>query len=126
MQGIEIPIGAPLGQLDRDLKGAEKKLKGFTSSAETDLKGFSSTASSAFKTAGLALAGAFSVGAFVSFGKEVLAVTAEFEKFKAMYSKEYLIVPQVPFATTVKKVAGVIDVVLINKEGHLKFIDLKM
>ncbi len=84
MQGIEIPIGAPLGQLDRDLKGAEKKLKGFTSSAETDLKGFSSTASSAFKTAGLALAGAFSVGAFVSFGKEVLAVTAEFEKFGAV------------------------------------------
>jgi hypothetical protein len=84
MQGIEIPIGAPLGQLDKDLKGAEKKLKGFTSSAETDLKGFSSTASSAFKSAGLALAGAFSVGAFASFGKEVLAVTAEFEKFGAV------------------------------------------
>jgi len=84
MQGIEIPIGAPLGQLDRDLKGAEKKLKGFTSSAETNLKGFSSTASSAFKSAGLALAGAFSVGAFASFGKEVLAVTAEFEKFGAV------------------------------------------
>lgn len=84
MQGIEIPIGAPLGQLDRDLKGAEKKLKGFTSSAETNLKGFSSSASSAFKSAGLALAGAFSVGAFVSFGKEVLAVTAEFEKFGAV------------------------------------------
>ena len=84
MQGIEIPIGAPLGQLDRDLKGAEKKLKGFTSSAETNLKGFSSTASNAFKSAGLALAGAFSVGAFASFGKEVLAVTAEFEKFGAV------------------------------------------
>jgi hypothetical protein len=84
MQGIEIPIGAPLGQLDRDLKGAEKKLKGFTSSAKTNLKGFSSTASSAFKGAGLALAGAFSAGAFISFGKEVLAVTAEFEKFGAV------------------------------------------
>jgi hypothetical protein len=84
MQGIEIPIGAPLGQLDRDLKGAEKKLKGFTSSAESDLKGFSSTASTAFKSAGIALAGAFSVGAFISFGKDVLAVTAEFEKFGAV------------------------------------------
>jgi hypothetical protein len=84
MQGIEIPIGAPLGQLDKDLKGAENKLKGFTSSAETNLKGFSSTAGSAFKTAGLAFVGAFSVGAFVSFGKEVLAVTAEFEKFGAV------------------------------------------
>jgi hypothetical protein len=84
MQGIEIPIGAPLGQLDKDLKGAQKKLKGFTNGAETDLKSFSSTASSAFKTAGLAFAGAFSVGAFISFGKEVLAVTAEFEKFGAV------------------------------------------
>ena len=84
MQGIEIPIGAPLGKLDDDLKGAQKKIKGFTTTAETDLKSFSSTASNAFKTAGLAFAGAFSVGAFVSFGKEVLAVTAEFEKFGAV------------------------------------------
>jgi|688.fasta_scaffold151811_2 hypothetical protein len=84
MQGIEIPIGAPLGKLDDDLKGAQKKLKGFTNTAETDLKSFSSTASSTFKSVGLAFAGAFSVGAFVSFGKEVLAVTAEFEKFGAV------------------------------------------
>ena len=84
MQGIEIPIGAPLGPLNNDLNGAQKKLKGFTNTAETDLKSFSSTASSAFKTAGLALAGAFSVGAFLSFGKEVLSVTAEFEKFGAV------------------------------------------
>ena len=33
MQGIEIPIGAPLGQLDKDLKGAENKLKGFAAEA---------------------------------------------------------------------------------------------
>jgi hypothetical protein len=33
MQGIEIPIGAPLGQLDKDLKGAQKKLKGFSDEA---------------------------------------------------------------------------------------------
>jgi hypothetical protein len=84
MQGIEIPIGAPLGKLNQDLDGAQKSLKGFTSSAESNLKGFSSTASTAFKSVGLALAGAFSVGAFVSFGKEVLAVTAEFEKFGAV------------------------------------------
>jgi hypothetical protein len=84
MQGIEIPIGAPLKPLNNDLKGAQNKLKGFTSSAEKDLKSFSSNASSAFKTAGLAIAGVFSVGAFISFGKEVLAVTAEFEKFGAV------------------------------------------
>jgi hypothetical protein len=33
MQGIEIPIGAPLGKLDKDLKGAESKLKGFAADA---------------------------------------------------------------------------------------------
>jgi hypothetical protein len=30
MQGIEIPIGAPLAQLDKDLKGAQKALKQYT------------------------------------------------------------------------------------------------
>lgn len=33
MQGIEIPIGAPLGQLDKDLKGAGRKLKEFAGEA---------------------------------------------------------------------------------------------
>jgi hypothetical protein len=33
MQGIEIPIGAPLGQLDKDLKGASNKLNNFAAEA---------------------------------------------------------------------------------------------
>lgn len=33
MQGIEIPIGAPLGQLDKDLKGANAKLNSFAAEA---------------------------------------------------------------------------------------------
>jgi len=33
MQGIEIPIGAPLGQLDKDLKGASAKLNQFATDA---------------------------------------------------------------------------------------------
>jgi hypothetical protein len=33
MQGIEIPIGAPLGQLDKDLKDANGKLKSFAAEA---------------------------------------------------------------------------------------------
>ena len=33
MQGIEIPIGAPLGQLDKDLKGANSKLNQFATDA---------------------------------------------------------------------------------------------
>ena len=37
MQGIEIPIGAPLGKLNQDLDGAQKSLKGFTASANGDL-----------------------------------------------------------------------------------------
>ena len=37
MQGIEIPIGAPLGKLDKDVDGAKKILKGFTVAANGDL-----------------------------------------------------------------------------------------
>lgn len=37
MQGIEIPIGAPLGKLNQDLDGAQKALKGFTVDANGDL-----------------------------------------------------------------------------------------
>ena len=37
MQGIEIPIGAPLGKLNQDLDGAQQALKGFTVSANGDL-----------------------------------------------------------------------------------------
>jgi hypothetical protein len=84
MQGIEIPIGAPLGKLDKDLKGAQNKLKQFTSSADKSVNNFATSANSAFNSVALSLTGALSVGAFVSFGKEVLAVTAEFEKFGAV------------------------------------------
>lgn len=34
MQGIEIPIGAPLGQLDKDLKNAKGKLNSFAAEAD--------------------------------------------------------------------------------------------
>ena len=37
MQGIEIPIGAPLGKLNQDLDGAQQALKGFTVAANGDL-----------------------------------------------------------------------------------------
>jgi hypothetical protein len=37
MQGIEIPIGAPLGQLDKDLNDAQKALKGFAVDADGNL-----------------------------------------------------------------------------------------
>jgi hypothetical protein len=37
MQGIEIPIGAPLGKLNQDVDGAKKILKGFTVAANGDL-----------------------------------------------------------------------------------------
>ena len=84
MQGIEIPIGAPLGQLDKDLRGAKSKLNNFTKSADSSVGKFASGANAALKTVALSIGGALSVGAFVSFGKEVLAVTAEFEKFGAV------------------------------------------
>jgi hypothetical protein len=38
MQGIEIPIGAPLRQLDKDLKAAQAKLKQYTSFTDAELR----------------------------------------------------------------------------------------
>jgi len=84
MQGIEIPIGAPLGQLDKDLKGASNKLKGFAAEGNKSVSNFATSANSAFKSVALSLGGALSVGAFVGFGQEVLKVTAEFEKLGAV------------------------------------------
>jgi hypothetical protein len=84
MQGIEIPIGAPLGQLDKDLKGASNKLKNFASDGNKNVNTFASNANSSFKSIALSLTGALSVGAFVGFGQQVLAVTAEFEKLGAV------------------------------------------
>jgi len=84
MQGIEIPIGAPLGQLDKDLRGAKSKLNDFTKSADSSVGKFASGANAALKTVALSIGGALSVGAFVDFGRQVLAVTAEFEKFGAV------------------------------------------
>jgi hypothetical protein len=37
MQGIEIPIGAPLGKLNQDIDGAKKALKGFAVDADGNL-----------------------------------------------------------------------------------------
>jgi hypothetical protein len=84
MQGIEIPIGAPLGQLDKDLRNANSKLKNFSSQGEKSVNTFATSANSAFNSVAVSLAGLVSVGAFVSFGKQVLDVTAEFEKFGAV------------------------------------------
>ena len=55
MQGIEIPIGAPLGQLDKDLKGAESKLKGFASEASKSAAALGGSVTSGAKSAGFAL-----------------------------------------------------------------------
>jgi hypothetical protein len=38
MQGIEIPIGAPLAKLDKDLKGAQKALKQYTTYTDAELR----------------------------------------------------------------------------------------
>jgi hypothetical protein len=84
MQGIEIPIGAPLGKLDQDLRNANSKLKNFSSQGEKSVNTFATSANSAFNSVAVSLAGLVSVGAFVSFGKQVLDVTAEFEKFGAV------------------------------------------
>jgi hypothetical protein len=84
MQGIEIPIGAPLGQLDKDLKGAQSKLKGFANNTNSTLGKLSSGTTAVMGTVAASIAGAFSVQAIIGFTKEVFAATAQFQKFEAV------------------------------------------
>jgi hypothetical protein len=55
MQGIEIPIGAPLGQLDKDLKGASAKLNQFAAQASKSAGALGGSVTSGAKSAGFAL-----------------------------------------------------------------------
>jgi hypothetical protein len=55
MQGIEIPIGAPLGQLDKDLKGASAKLNQFAAQASKSAGALGGSVTNGAKSAGFAL-----------------------------------------------------------------------
>ena len=55
MQGIEIPIGAPLGQLDKDLKGANAKLNQFATEASKTSATLGTSVAQGAKSAGFAL-----------------------------------------------------------------------
>lgn len=55
MEGIKIPIGAPLGQLDSDLKGAQSKLKSFASSAASTAGTLGGSVAKGANQAGFAL-----------------------------------------------------------------------
>jgi hypothetical protein len=84
MEGLKIPIGAPLQQLDRDLSGAKSKFKKFATTAENDVGNMSNGIKNQLSKIGPLLAATFSIGAIASFGKEVLNATAEFQKFEAV------------------------------------------
>lgn len=55
MEGIKIPIGAPLGQLDSDLKGAQSKLKAFATSAASTAGTLGGSVAKGANQAGFAL-----------------------------------------------------------------------
>ena len=55
MQGIEIPIGAPLGQLDKDLKSANSKLNQFAAQASKSAGALGGSVANGAKSAGFAL-----------------------------------------------------------------------
>jgi hypothetical protein len=55
VEGIKIPIGAPLGQLDSDLKGAQSKLKAFATSAASTAGTLGGSVAKGANQAGFAL-----------------------------------------------------------------------
>jgi hypothetical protein len=81
---LKVRIDAETGQLKQGLDKADRDLKNFGNSATKSVTSFGSATSSVFKLAAASIAGALSVGAFTSFGREVFNATAQFEKFGAV------------------------------------------
>jgi hypothetical protein len=83
-----------LDTIEADLKDVEKEGKKSFKTVETEskkaAKGVSAvskettTLSSTFKNLGSQIAGVFAVGSIISFGKSVIDITAEFQKFEAV------------------------------------------
>lgn len=68
MQGIEIPIGAPLGQLDKDLKNAQGKLNSFASQASKSADALGSSVAKGSNQASFALTNLSRVAQDAPFG----------------------------------------------------------
>jgi len=80
---LEVYIGADIDGFNKGLKEVEKKSVAFgknldQNTQQTDKLG------SAMSSTGALILGAFSVGALVAFGKEVLNITGEFQKLESV------------------------------------------
>lgn len=78
---------ADIAELSVSIGADIKELKTKMSQVESQLKGTQQTVNkfgNSFKEVGGIIAGALSVGAIIGFGKEVIAITAEFQKFEAV------------------------------------------
>lgn len=80
---LEVYIGADIDGFNKGLKEVEKKSVAFgknldQNTQQTDKLG------AAMSSTGALILGAFSVGALVAFGKEVLNITGEFQKLEAV------------------------------------------
>jgi hypothetical protein len=88
MQGIEIPIGAPLGQLDKDLKGAKNKLNQFAADAAKASSVLGGSVSGGAKSAGFALQNLGRVAQDAPFGfigiqNNITPLLESFQRLKA-------------------------------------------
>jgi len=80
---LEVFIGADTKGFEKGLKSVEKQSAQFGKDIEKNTKETEAFSGAMGKMGGL-IAGAFAIGSVVSFGKAVVDITAEFQKFEAV------------------------------------------
>ena len=84
MERLEVEIVSSISDFEKGFAKASSSLKGFKNAVDNQLKGVDSTISSFSSAVTSNLAGIFSVGAIAGFGKAVISVTSDFEKYNAV------------------------------------------
>jgi len=80
---LEVYIGADIDGFNKGLKEVEKKSAQFGKNLDQNTKQTDNFGSAMNKVGGV-IAGAFALDALINFGKQVIDITAEFQKFEAV------------------------------------------
>lgn len=81
---VIVSLRADISDIQRDLNTLRGQMSGISNQAEQTGKKTESAIGGAMKSIGPQILAAFSVGALISFGKQVLDITGKFQKFEAV------------------------------------------
>lgn len=81
---VIVSLRADISDIQKDLNTIRGQMSGISNQAEQTAKKTESAIGGAMKSIGPQILAAFSVGALISFGKQILQVTGEFQKLEAV------------------------------------------